>query len=459
MKDVLFWLAQQRAARRLLKTVGLPAPQALARAQGPYTERFLNGRGVLLGSGPTARAMQEIAAILETAGADYRQSDIPGPDGSESNAGQRFDALVFDATGLDDVADLKCLYDFFHPVVRGLSVNARVVVLTSAPDSTATLAAAASARAVEGFVRSLAKEIGRRGATANLLYVEPGAEKRISGPLRFFLSDYSTFVDGQAVTINNAGPAPRSMPWVQPLEGKVALVTGAAQGIGAETARRLATEGAHVVCLDRPEAKTALDAVVTDVAGTVLALDISDAHTPRAIVDFLQSQFGGVDIVVHNAGVTRDKTLGKMSAAHWNQVLAVNLQAIVAIDAVMADANLVNDHGRIVCLCSIGGIAGNAGQTNYATTKAGLIGFVECRGVQSRERGICVNAVAPGFIETDMTAAMPLLLREAGRRLASLSQGGQPRDVAEVITFLATPGAAGLSGNVLRVCGQSLIGA
>src|SRR5699024_4809904 len=123
-------------------------------------------------------------------------------------------------------------------------VNARIVVLARVPQTAMTVAAAATARAIEGFVRSLAKEIGRRGATANLLYVEPGAAHRVAGPLYFFLSDYSTFIDGQAVTITAAGPAPDTTPVVQALQGKVALVTGAAQGIGAATACRLAAEGA-----------------------------------------------------------------------------------------------------------------------------------------------------------------------------------------------------------------------
>jgi 3-oxoacyl-[acyl-carrier protein] reductase len=122
-------------------------------------------------------------------------------------------------------------------------------------------------------------------------------------------------------------------------------------------------------------------------------------------------------------------------------------------------ADAIKTHGRIVCLSSIGGIAGNMGQTNYGATKAGLIGYVAGRSTEVASKGICINAVAPGFIETRMTASMPFAIREAGRRLCSLSQGGDPKDVAELITFLSTPGAAGVTGQVIRVCGQSLIGA
>ena len=448
MSDVLLQLAQQRSVRRLLKTAGLPAPQALARADAPYVERMLRARNILFGAGPNASAVTDIVTTLEAAGANWQQEDAPQP-----TVDTRFDALVFDATGLEEAADLRRLYDFFHPVVRSLNVNARIVVLARVPQTAMTVAAAATARAVEGFVRSLAKETGRYGVTANLLYVEPGAAHRVAGPLYFFLSDYSTFIDGQAVTITAAGPAPDTTPVVQALQGKVALVTGAAQGIGAATACRLAAEGAHVVCLDRPQAATALDNVVADTNGTTLALDITAAQAPQAIVDCLQSRFGGVDIVVHNAGVTRDKTLGKMSAAHWDQVLAVNLQAILAIDAAMAAARLINDHGRIIGLCSIGGIAGNAGQTNYATTKAGLIGFVQRRGAQARDRGICVNAVAPGFIETDMTDAMTDAAIEAAKALIPAKRMGSPEDVAEVIAFLASEQSGYITGQTVCVDG------
>jgi 3-oxoacyl-[acyl-carrier protein] reductase len=143
----------------------------------------------------------------------------------------------------------------------------------------------------------------------------------------------------------------------------------------------------------------------------------------------------------------------------WNMVLSINLLSILRIDEVLLGEQVIRDHGRIVCLSSIGGIAGNMGQTNYGATKAGLIGYVQSQGPKQAERGITVNAVAPGFIETRMTAAMPFMIREAGRRMNSLSQGGLPEDVAELITFLSTPGAGGVTGNVVRVCGQSLIGA
>src|SRR5581483_3421611 len=140
---------------------------------------------------------------------------------------------------------------------------------------------------------------------------------------------------------------------------------------------------------------------------------------------------GGVDIVIHNAGVTRDKTLGRMDEDQWNMVIDINLRAPQRIDRELFAREVIRENGRIVLVSSISGIAGNAGQTNYATSKAGIIGMVQAYGPGVWKRGVTLNAVAPGFIETQMTAAMPLATREVGRRMNSLSQGGLPRDVAE----------------------------
>jgi 3-oxoacyl-[acyl-carrier protein] reductase len=164
----------------------------------------------------------------------------------------------------------------------------------------------------------------------------------------------------------------------------------------------------------------------------------------------------GLDILVHNAGITKDRTLAKMPEDRWQQVIDVNLVAQERINAVAVD--LLREDGRIVCVSSMSGIAGNAGQTNYATSKAGVIGMVQAL-APTLPRGITINAVAPGFIETQMTAAMPIPVREAGRRMNSMRQGGLPVDVAETIAWFASPASAGLNGNVVRVCGQSLIGA
>ena len=178
------------------------------------------------------------------------------------------------------------------------------------------------------------------------------------------------------------------------------------------------------------------------------------------IVEHAQTRHGGLDVVVHNAGITRDKTLGRMQPEAWDSVLAVNLTAQERIDdALLADDGALRPGGRIVSVSSMNGIAGARGQTNYAASKAGIIGMVRAMAGELARRPGTINAVAPGFIETQMTAAMPLGAREAGRRMNSLAQGGLPVDVAETIAWLASPGSGGINGNVVRVCGQSLLGA
>ena len=164
-------------------------------------------------------------------------------------------------------------------------------------------------------------------------------------------------------------------------------------------------------------------------------------------------------MVVHNAGITRDKTLGRMTREQWSKVIAINLTAPQRITEELLARDAIHRNGRIVGVSSISGIAGNAGQTNYSTSKAGVIGFVQAYAPALGKRGVTINAVAPGFIETQMTAAMPIAIREAGRRMNSVSQGGLPVDVAETVAWFASPGSAGVTGNIVRVCGQSLIGA
>jgi 3-oxoacyl-[acyl-carrier protein] reductase len=218
-------------------------------------------------------------------------------------------------------------------------------------------------------------------------------------------------------------------------------------------------DGARIVGLDVPQAASELEQLMDELDGDGLLLDITAVDAPKRIARDLERLHGGVDVVVHNAGITRDKRLANMAQARWTSVIAVNLTAPERITAELLDQDLIRPNGRVVGVASIAGIAGNNGQTNYATSKAGVIGFVEAMAPVAAERGVTVNAVAPGFIETQMTAKVPLMLREAGRRMNSMSQGGLPIDVAEAIAWYADPRSAGVTGNVVRVCGQSLLGA
>ena len=197
------------------------------------------------------------------------------------------------------------------------------------------------------------------------------------------------------------------------------------------------------------------------VGGTALQLDVTSPDAGRQILDHATARHGGLDIVVHNAGITRDKLLANMDEARWSSVLDVNLGSILRMNDVLLAEGGVRDGGHVVLVSSIAGIAGNRGQTNYAASKAGVVGLVDALSADDdlRSRGITVNAVAPGFIETEMTAKVPFATREVGRLLNSLNQGGLPVDVAETIAWFSQDANAGVTGNVVRVCGQSLLGA
>ncbi len=477
MSDFLVELSANRRARDIIKKLGLPIPlpQKLRRADGPWEERPLHNRPVVFGADGGAELVDVLAATLARAGANVY---VVGDEGSlepfkgageawgrpparvepgQVQEGLKPHALVFDATGMAAPEDLRALYDFFHPWIRSLDRCGRVVVLARTPASRSEPAAAAAHRAVEALVKSVGREIGKKGSTAQVVFVDPGAEDRVEAAVRFLLSDRSAYVTGQPVHLSSVLPKPGEEPYIRPLENKVALVTGAALGIGNQTARALAREGAHVVCVDLPSQDGPLGALARDIHGTMLLADIADADAPEQIAGTIKEKFGGLDIIVHNAGITRDKTLGKMSEDKWDAVLGVNLIGLIRLNEALLP--LVREHGRIVCLASIAGIAGNMGQTNYAASKAGVIGYVQALSPRVADRRIGINAVAPGFIETRLTAAIPVATREVARRLANLQQGGLPQDVAEVITFLASPGASGMTGEVLRVCGGNFVGA
>jgi 3-oxoacyl-[acyl-carrier protein] reductase len=213
-----------------------------------------------------------------------------------------------------------------------------------------------------------------------------------------------------------------------------------------------------VVGVDVPQAAEELQSVMRDLDGDHLMLDITAKDAPQRIAKHLEDRHGGVDIVVHNAGITRDKKLANMKTDGWTSTIAVNLTAPERITAELLDQKLVRPNGRIVGVSSIAGIAGNVGQTNYAASKAGVIGLVQSL-ADSLEDGITINAVAPGFIYTKMTAAVPFMTREVGAMLNAMSQGGLPVDVAETIAWYANPASTAVNGNVVRVCGQMMLGA
>jgi 3-oxoacyl-[acyl-carrier protein] reductase len=462
-------LVNTPVGRIISKQVGLPAPVPLDRYRPG--QPVISGP-VLLGAAPGSRLTGAAASVLASIGAEVSTPVSDEVRQAAADAGlsagifnadtaadsDTFKALVFDASGILDSASLREAWSFFHSTIRRVRRSGRVILLGTPPEACSEPTEAIAQRALEGLVRSIGKEV-RRGATAQTLYVAGGAEPLLESALRFFLSPRSAYVSGQAVRISPGDGDQPQVNWDRPLDGRVALVTGAARGIGQAIAEVLARDGAHVVVVDIPAQGSELAAVAQRIGGSSLEADITEEGAPAAIASHLLDDHGGVDAVIHNAGITRDKTLGRMDEPLWQQVINVNLIAPQRIDAELFSRGVVREHGRVVCVSSISGIAGNAGQTNYATSKAGIIGIVNAWANRSSQRGVTINAVAPGFIETQMTAAMPLATREAGRRMNSLTQGGLPVDVAETVAWLASPASGGVNGNVVRVCGQSLIGA
>ena len=433
----------------LAKQFGLPAPETL--------RRYRPGDPPLAGPlliGGEGRLAEPLRIALAT---DY---DIVG-----NNLGGRwadtFAGLVFDATGITDPAGLRGLFEFFTPLLRNLGPSARLVVLGSTPDEVDDPYERIAQRALEGFTRSLAKEM-QRGATVALVYVSPGANAGATGcesTMRFILSAKSAYVDGQVFRVGVA-EACAPADWNTPLAGKVGIITGAARGIGATIAEVFARDGARVVAIDVEQAADALADTATRVGGTALALDVTAPDAVERITAHLREHHGGrADILVNNAGITRDKLLANMDDSRWDAVVAVNLLAPLALTEGLVGNGSIGAGGRVIGLSSMAGIAGNRGQTNYATTKAAMIGITEALAPSLAARDITINAVAPGFIETAMTAAIPLATREVGRRLNSLYQGGQPVDVAEAIAYFASPASNAVTGTVIRVCGQAMLGA
>ncbi|MEP6853067.1 MAG: 3-oxoacyl-ACP reductase, partial [bacterium] len=441
MTDRYQTLVNSGPGRTVAMKLGLPRPAVLRRYEP----------GVALLPGPVllvelTGSFLGLADVLRATGAELLAAD----DGHVRPTG-----LVVDATGLRQVGELAALPEHLGGLLRRLRGSGRVVVVgqESASDDGPELAAVR--QSLDGAVRSLAKEL-RAGATANLVLAgAAGATPAaLESTLRFLLSGRSAYVDGQVVRLA-ARDVPTAGDWSRPLAGKVALVTGAARGIGAAIAATLARDGATVVCADLPAAGAALAAVANSLGGSTLQLDIAAAEAPQRLARHLRERHGGVDIVVHNAGITRDRLLANMGPETWTSVLDVNLQAQLRINAVLLDGDLLRPEARIVSLSSTSGIAGNRGQTNYAASKAGIIGMVRATAGLLAPDGGTINAVAPGFIDTEMTQRMPLATREVARRLNSLNQAGQPVDVAEAVAWLASPGAGAVSAQVLRVCGQA----
>ncbi len=448
MSDRYQSLINSPVGQLLAKNLGLPQPIELERYE--EGQPLVDGTVVIGGAG---RLEATLVKALDALGISFVK---------EVAEGEKYKGLVFDATGLTSSDQLVALQQFFTDKMRKLETCPRVVVIGTPPEKVKDPAERVVQRSLEGFTRSLGKEIGN-GGTVQLVYVTPKADSVLTSTLAFLLSPKSAYVSGQVVRVGAIGDAKaaekaESVDWTKPLLGKVAVVTGASRGIGEQIARVLHRDGATVLGVDVPQAADDLQRVMAEIGGDTLALDITAKDAPARIAHHVKTQHEGADIVVHNAGITRDKKLANMKEDVFGSAVAVNLTAPERITQVMLEEGAINPNGRIIGVSSMAGIAGNMGQTNYATSKAGVIGLVDALAPTLKD-GITINAVAPGFIETQMTAAIPFMTREVGRRLNAMSQGGLPVDVAETIAWYANPGSSAVNGNVVRVCGQMMMGA
>lgn len=443
--------------------LGLTEPPTLRRG------RALPQGPVLLGEPDGPGVGREVLTLLGIAPGeplldvpDARTRDDKGRDQAPRYP-TRPGALLIDATRVRRIVELEGLRQLLRPVMRSLEGSGRVVIMASDASAVEGLEAKAVAQAMDGINRTVAKEL-RDGSTSNLIFLREGAAAAdLASTVSFLLDGRSAFVSGQAWRVGPAKVAHDVSP--RPFEGRIVVVTGAARGIGAAIARVFARDGATVVAVDIPAAGGALADIANEIGGSALQLDITLAEAGERIAAHVASRHGPearIWALVHNAGITRDKMLANLDEARWASVLDVNLAAEMRINDFLLHHDVpggLAGEARIVGIASTSGVAGNKGQTNYAASKAGVMGLVWAMRDELMDRPITTNAVAPGFIETEMTGAIPFVSREIFRRTNSLSQGGQPVDVAETLAYLCGPASGGVDGQVIRVCGQNLVGA
>ncbi|MCI2245637.1 3-oxoacyl-ACP reductase FabG [Xanthomonas indica] len=240
----------------------------------------------------------------------------------------------------------------------------------------------------------------------------------------------------------------------KPLQGEIALVTGASRGIGAAIADELAAQGATVIGTATSDAGAqAIGARLAAHGGQGRALDVTDGAAVEALIEAIAKEFGPVSILVNNAGITRDNLLMRMKDDDWQAIIDTNLTSVFRTSKAVLRGMMKARKGRIVNIASVVGVTGNPGQTNYAAAKAGIIAFSKSMAKEIGSRGITVNVVAPGFIDTDMTKALPEAQRAALMQQIALGQFGQPSDIAHAVAFLAGPGAGYITGETLHVNG------
>lgn len=479
-EDAYLGLVSDGPGRKVATTLGLPAPVQLRRhrpdrplVEGPVVVLSAMGDGPEPGTSSTDDADRIAHHLLGRGLEIHRNGDDLRTVGAvvvcltEVRTPADLSAPALELAGLlRKLAPGGRIVTLSRPalaVAAGAAVNVPVSGGATTEDNYSSVVVNAARQGVVGFLRSVAQEM-RGGATANGIVVADGLSvcaPSVLGGLDFLLSGRSAFVDGQFLAVSDdRGPESLSVTpqGEQPFKDRVIVVTGAARGIGEQIAYVLHEQGARVVPVDVPVAGDKLSALANRLGTASLTLDVTADDAGRRILEHCRTRYGQINGIVHNAGITRDKLLANMDEAKFSSVVAVNAEAPLRItEQLLADPMA---HGlRVVGLASTSGIAGNRGQTNYAASKAAVVGMTAGLAPLMAQRSGTANAVAPGFIETEMTAKIPAARRQVARRVNSLQQGGLPRDVAEAVAFLLSDAAAGINGQTLRVCGQNMVGA
>ncbi len=436
---------QNATLRNVLKTLNIPVPVP------PILKRNLNAF-----SDDELSSKQIVITGKENDFLSQLQKEFHGRIGQATIYDETIDGLVLSCVGMQTIEDLEDLYTSIKNTVSKIKANGRIVIVSKEDKTSVTTFTIQ--KSIDAFSRALSKEIGgKKGITVNQLKItnEEVTASAVVNASIFFLSDKSSFITGQVVDVSNANTD--TLTSIEGLlQGKIAIVTGGARGIGAAAARVLHREGATVIIVDVPQAADDAQALAAELNGDSYLLDISQATAAKELQQYVIEKYGKLDVLVNNAGITRDKTIAKMNIDQWRSVLNVNLKAVIQLTEIFIENGFSKD-AKVVSLSSISGISGNVGQTNYSLTKAGVIGFSQA--LAATNKNIFANAVAPGFIETKMTENLPFFIKEGGRRLSTLKQGGKPEDVAELIGFLASPLSNGINGQCVRVCGGNMIGA
>lgn len=446
MADALLQLGNQKVLKKVFKLSGVPIPIGLIRPENGWNDHLLMNRTYLIHS--KENNLKTLTEMISSA------------KGTLHNSQNKCHGLIFDATSLKSLEELDELYLFFKTNLHLIKKNGRIVLIGQNP----AIASGPELKSVffglHGFIKSLAKEVGRIGVTVNLVTI-PNYHLSLDYHLpviHFLLSDMSSFISGQIINLQNEPSIVEKNSFDKILKGKTAVITGAARGIGRSTAITMAQEGAKVICIDLESEKEELKKLSQEINGDFLPLDITSTKAPEQLATFIIEKYKKIDIIIHNAGITRDKTLKNMSKDQWSKTIAVNTIAPLKLTEELFSQQLINSFGKILFLSSINGIAGAFGQTNYALSKSALIGLTEGLSKEQKNFSFNANAIAPGFIETRLTKSIPFMAREAGRRLSCLFQGGIPEDVANLACFLSSSHAQAINGELIRVCGGHFVG-